>query len=105
MKYIPLAFDVTLGPEGIVIDLDSLFAALTELRDRRDAGALRYALVTVLVLIVLAKLDGKTLLPSRSIKNLLSMIAKAGDVVACLVHCLPTNHLPFSLDLDDCVQT
>jgi predicted transposase YbfD/YdcC len=59
MKYIPLSFDVNLRPEGIIIDLDSLFAALARLRDRRDARGLRYALVTVLVFIVLAKLCGE----------------------------------------------
>jgi predicted transposase YbfD/YdcC len=59
MKYIPLSFDVNLRLEGIVIDLDSLFAALAELRDRRDARGLRYPLVTVLVFIVLAKLCGE----------------------------------------------
>ncbi len=41
MKYIPLSFDVNLRPEGLVIDLDSLFAALAELQDRRDARGLR----------------------------------------------------------------
>jgi hypothetical protein len=59
MKYIPLSFDVNLRPEGLVIDLDSLFAALAELQDRRDARGLRYTLVTVLVFIVLAKLCGE----------------------------------------------
>ena len=59
MKYIPLSFDVNLRPEGVVIDLDSLFAALAKLEDRRDARGLRYALVTALVFIVLAKLCGE----------------------------------------------
>lgn len=59
MKYTPLSFDVNLRPEGIIIDLDSLFAALSKLWDRRDARGLRYALVTVLVFIVLAKLCGE----------------------------------------------
>jgi len=59
MKYSPLSFDVNLRPEGVVIDLDSLFAALARLQDRRDARGLRYALVTVLVFIVLAKLCGE----------------------------------------------
>jgi predicted transposase YbfD/YdcC len=59
MKYIPLSFDVNLRPEGIVIDLDSLFAVLAQLLDRRDARGLRYALVTVLAFIVLAKLCGE----------------------------------------------
>jgi hypothetical protein len=55
----PLSFDVNLRPEGVVIDPDSLFAALATLQDRRDARGLRYALVTVLVFIVLAKLCGE----------------------------------------------
>jgi predicted transposase YbfD/YdcC len=59
MKYTPLSFDVNLRQEGLVIDLDSLFAALTKLTDRRDARGLRYALVTVLVYLILAKLAGE----------------------------------------------
>jgi predicted transposase YbfD/YdcC len=59
MKYIPLSFDVNLRPGGFLVDLDSLFAALTKLQDQRDARGLRYALVTVLVFIVLAKLCGE----------------------------------------------
>jgi len=59
MKYTPLSFDVNLRREGLVIDLDSLFAALTKLTDRRDARGLRYALVTVLVYLILAKLAGE----------------------------------------------
>lgn len=59
MKYTPLSFDVNLRPEGIIIDLDSLFAALAKLVDRRDARGVRYALVTVLLFIVLAKLCGQ----------------------------------------------
>lgn len=59
MKYTALSFEVNLRPEGVVIDPDSLFAALAQLQDRRDARGLRYALVTVLVFIVLAKLCGE----------------------------------------------
>ena len=59
MKYTPLSFAVNLRPEGVLIDLDSLFGSLAELHDRRDARGLRYALVTVLVFIVLAKLCGE----------------------------------------------
>jgi predicted transposase YbfD/YdcC len=59
MKYTPLSFDVNLRSEGVVIDPESLFAALAKLQDRRDARGLRYALVTVLVFIVLAKLCGE----------------------------------------------
>jgi len=43
----------------VVIDPDSLFAALAKLQDRRDARGLRCALVTVLVFIVLAELCGE----------------------------------------------
>ncbi len=39
--------------------LSSLFAALCTLYDKRDAGGLCYALVTVLVFIVPAKLAGE----------------------------------------------
>jgi predicted transposase YbfD/YdcC len=59
MKYIPLSFDVNLGPDGFLVDLDSLFAALAKLQDRRDARGLRYFLVTVLVFLLLAKLCGE----------------------------------------------
>jgi len=59
MKYTPLSFDVNLRREEIVIDVDSLFAALAKLQDRRDARGLRYRLVTVLLFIVLAKLSGE----------------------------------------------
>jgi hypothetical protein len=58
-KYTPLSFDVNLSPKGVVINPDSLFAALANLTDRRDARGLRYALVRVLVFIVLAKLCGE----------------------------------------------
>ena len=59
MKYSPLSFDVNLRPEGFLLDLDSLFAVLAQLVDRRDARGLRYALVTALVFLLLAKLCGE----------------------------------------------
>jgi len=59
VKYTPVSFDVNLRPEGVLIDINSLFGALAELHDRRDARGLRYALVTVLLFIVLAKLCGE----------------------------------------------
>jgi hypothetical protein len=59
MKYRPLSFDVNLSAEGFLVDLDSLFAALSRLKDGRDARGLRYALVSVLVFIILAKLAGE----------------------------------------------
>ena len=58
MKYTPLSYEVNLR-EGVVIDLSSLFAALCALGDKRDARGLRYALVTVLVFILLAKLGAQ----------------------------------------------
>jgi predicted transposase YbfD/YdcC len=58
MKYRPLSFEVNLKP-GFVCDLNSLFAALARLKDRRDVRGLRYRLVTILVFIVLAKLCGE----------------------------------------------
>ena len=42
--------------EGVVIALNSLYAALCTLHDKRDARGPRYALVTVLAFILLAKL-------------------------------------------------
>jgi predicted transposase YbfD/YdcC len=59
MKCTPLSFDVNLRPEGFVLDLNSVFAALCEMHDGRDARGLRYALVTILVFILLAKLAGE----------------------------------------------
>jgi predicted transposase YbfD/YdcC len=59
MKCTPLSFDVNLRPEGFVLDLNSVFAALCRLHDARDARGLRYGLVNVLVFILLAKLAGQ----------------------------------------------
>jgi predicted transposase YbfD/YdcC len=59
MKYTPISFEVNLRPEGMLVDINSLFGVLAELHDRRDARGLRYALVTMLVFIVLAKLSGE----------------------------------------------
>jgi len=52
-------FAVNMGSDGFVVDVHSLYAWLGKLRDKRDARGLRYSLVTVLVLIVLAKLAGE----------------------------------------------
>ncbi len=53
------AFEINLRPEGFVFDVGSLMAALMGLKDLRDARGLRYALVTVLVFVILAKLSGE----------------------------------------------
>jgi predicted transposase YbfD/YdcC len=58
-KYIPLAFEINLRPEGFVFDVGSLFEAWCGLHDQRDARGLRYPLVTVLAFVVLAKLAGQ----------------------------------------------
>lgn len=52
-------FDVNLDPKGFVVDLDSLYASLARLPDKRHARGVRYALVMVLVYLVLAKLAGQ----------------------------------------------
>jgi predicted transposase YbfD/YdcC len=41
------------------VDVDSLYAALAQLKDKRHARGVRYALVTVLIYTVLAKLAGE----------------------------------------------
>src|SRR5512137_3244 len=58
-KYTPVAFEINVGPDGLVFDVGSLFEALLALHDQRDARGIRYALVTVLVYVVLAKLAGE----------------------------------------------
>jgi predicted transposase YbfD/YdcC len=50
---------VNVAPDGCVVDLDSLYAYLARVRDKRHARGLRYALVTVLVYLILAKLAGE----------------------------------------------
>ena len=61
-KYTPLSFEINLCPDGLVFDVHSLIAALMGLQDLRDARGLRYALVTVLVFVILAKLSGEDFL-------------------------------------------
>ena len=58
-KYTPISFEINLRPEGFIFDVGSLFEALLALHDQRDARGIRYALVTVLVFVVLAKLAGE----------------------------------------------
>src|SRR5512137_386854 len=61
-KYTPIAFEINLCSDGFVFDVGSLMAALMGLQDLRDARGLRYALVTVLVFVILAKLSGEDFL-------------------------------------------
>ncbi len=58
-EYSTPTFDVNLDPDGFLVDLDSLYAFLSRLRDTRHARGTRYALVTILVFILLAKLAGQ----------------------------------------------
>jgi len=59
MEYTTPSLDVKVDPAGRVIDVDSLYAAFARLHDSRHARGRRYALVTILVYIVLAKLAGQ----------------------------------------------
>lgn len=59
MEYTTPTVDVNVDPEGFVIDLDSLYAHLARLHDSRHARGVRYALVTILIYIILAKLAGQ----------------------------------------------
>jgi predicted transposase YbfD/YdcC len=78
MKYTPLSIDVNLRSEGFVVHLDSLFAALATLSDRRDARGLRYALVTVLVYLILAKLAGED-----HLRGIAQWVALRQEELAC----------------------
>ena len=57
-KYIPLAFEINLRDDGFIFDVGSLFEVFAGLHDGRDARGIRYALTTILVFVVLAKLAG-----------------------------------------------
>lgn len=57
-KYMPLAFEINLRDEGFLFDVGSLFEVFAGLHDGRDARGIRYALTTILVFMVLAKLAG-----------------------------------------------
>ena len=53
------AVDVKLAAEGVVFEVESLYAALAGLTDRRHARGIRHTLVHVLVYLLLAKLAGQ----------------------------------------------
>ena len=59
MKYSVPTFDVNINPDGFVVALDSLLGWLAKLGDGRSPRGMRYALATVLVLVVLAKIAGE----------------------------------------------
>lgn len=76
-QYTPVAFEIKLRPEGFVFEVGSLFAALLALHDQRDARGMRYALVTVLVFVVLAKLAGEDVL-----RGIAQWVAERQEVLA-----------------------
>src|SRR5436853_683421 len=57
-KYTPLAFEINLRDDGFIFDVGSLFEVFASLHDGRDARGIRYALTTILVFVILAKLAG-----------------------------------------------
>ncbi|HSD83212.1 MAG TPA: transposase family protein, partial [Anaerolineae bacterium] len=79
-KYTPLAFDLNLRSEGLVFEVSSLFEALLSLHDQRDARGLRYALVTVLGFVVLAKLAGED-----GLRGMAQWVAERKDSLAELL--------------------
>jgi hypothetical protein len=79
-KYTPIAFEINLRPEGFVFDVGSLFEALLGLHDQRDARGIRYALVTVLVYVILAKLAGEDFL-----RGIAQWVKERKDVLAAVL--------------------
>lgn len=61
-QYSAPTFDVNLDPAGLVIDLNSLYAAFARLTDQRDVRGVRYSLPTLLTFVTLAKLSGENTL-------------------------------------------
>ncbi len=83
MEYSAAHFDVNIEPGGFVIDLGSLYDRLATLSDSRQARGKRYALVTLLVFVVLAKLAGEDRLAGISewIKHRQEHLAEALHLV------------------------
>ena len=79
-KYTPLAYEINLGTDGFLFEVGSLFEALLPLHDQRDARGLRYALVTVLVFVVLAKLAGEDWL-----RGIAQWVAERKDSLAAML--------------------
>jgi predicted transposase YbfD/YdcC len=79
-QYTPLAFEINVGLDGLVFEVRSLFEALLPLHDQRDARGLRYALVTVLVFVVLAKLAGED-----GLRGIAQWVAERRDSLAELL--------------------
>ena len=54
-----IAFEVAWDQAGYVFDVGSLYEYLEQVKDQRDPRGVRYSLVTMLVLVVVAKLAGE----------------------------------------------
>ncbi len=80
-KYSTPTFDVNLDPEGFVVDLHSLFESFAKLHDSRDAHGVRYALVTLLVFVLLAKLAGE-----NSLSGIAEWVQLRKDALAEALH-------------------
>jgi predicted transposase YbfD/YdcC len=62
IEYTTPGWDVNAAADGVLFDVGSLYEYLYQVRDSRHARGVRYALVTVLVYVVLAKLAGENTL-------------------------------------------
>jgi predicted transposase YbfD/YdcC len=60
MDYSTFGFEFDCDAEGVVIEVESLYARLERLTDKRHARGRRYPLALVLVAVILAKLGGET---------------------------------------------
>jgi predicted transposase YbfD/YdcC len=60
MDYSTFGFEFDCDAEGVVIEVESLYARLESLTDKRDPRGRRYPLPLVLVAVILAKLAGET---------------------------------------------
>lgn len=105
VKYSAPTFDVNLDPTGFVIDLDSLYAHLTQLKDARDPRGVRYSLVTILLFLLLGKFAGQD-----TLSGIADWVAERIDVLSELLH-LQTVRAPhastygrllaYAIDLDE----
>ncbi len=92
MEYTTPSLEVNVDPAGLVIDIDSLYAAFARLHDTRHARGLRYSLVTILIYIVLAKLAGQDRLwgISQWVKHRQQALAEALQLVKPRAPCVNT---------------
>jgi predicted transposase YbfD/YdcC len=80
-KYSAPTFDVNLDPDGFILDLDSLYAHLTQLKDSRDPRGVRYSLVTILLFLLLGKFAGQD-----TLSGIADWVAERIDALSELFH-------------------